>query len=488
MITTHEGSLSYETTADPALDFFSKAGSLFVKVNNVQSFYQDSETALSLFKKAWKTSEPQTVFKLLLWCRDCRGGSGNRSGSRECFHWLANDPIGKKWISTNLHWIPLIGRWDDLLALYKTPLEKEAAKMWASEIKAGNPLAAKWCDRKNFPVKHALQIRKEGDFRKLLAINRKNSIVEYKMSTKQFNKIAYENIPSLAMARYSNAFQRNDKERFDSYRKALKTGTIKINAKVLFPHDCVRTVLHGHPQIADEQFKALPNYFEETNEKIIVLADTSGSMSTKVSGSVEAIHISQGMALYCSEKIDKDSPFYKKFIAFESESKFVDWSGKTFSEAVKDPNIFDKAFGFTKIAKALNLILKTARFFNLSQDQIPTTLLIISDMQFSVGNRQENNPYGRYTRNFEKKPDKPDKTELQQVKSKFETFGYVFPKIVYWNTNGYAGSPDQINAENTALISGFSPAILKAIFNSKKISPWEIMNKALEKYTVISPK
>ena len=85
MLKTHEGAQAYEHSLNHALELFSKGGSLFKKRG---SFYSGDESALSLFQKSWIVDKELT-FKLLLWLRDCRGGAGNRSGFRDCLHWLA---------------------------------------------------------------------------------------------------------------------------------------------------------------------------------------------------------------------------------------------------------------------------------------------------------------------------------------------------------------------------------------------------------------
>ncbi len=75
---THNGATTYYSTGNPLLEFFSKAGSLFEKR---KSHYGNEANALDLFLNAWAVN-PETAMKLLLWCRDVRGGAGNRSGSR----------------------------------------------------------------------------------------------------------------------------------------------------------------------------------------------------------------------------------------------------------------------------------------------------------------------------------------------------------------------------------------------------------------------
>lgn len=458
---TNENGRQYEHSLDHHLEFFSKAGSAFT---NRKVFYGNPESALSLFQKAWIV-EKELAMRLLFWLRDCRGGAGNRSGFRECITWLASfDPA---WVKANIHLIPEFGRWDDLRSLFSTVLAKDAGKLWADAIKDKNILAAKWADRKDIFIAYNLRTNEAG-LRKTLSSIRKSNIVEHAMCQNMWNTVEYKHVPSVAMARYANAFSRHDEDRFLEYKESIKSGTTTINAAALFPHDCVRTVRHGDKEIANAQFDSLPNYLEDVDERIIVLSDTSGSMCVPISGSIHAVDISQGLALYCSAKMPKDSPFYKKFIGFCSEGSFKDWTGMTFSQAVNSRRIFDGAIGSTYIDRALDLILKTAKFFNIPDEKMPTALLIVSDMQFHQGASC-------------------GETEVKAALSRWSEAGYSIPKVIYWNLNPYSGSPETIQGKNVALVSGFSPAILKSIFAGVDLSPKAVMLRAIEKYKVNIP-
>ena len=461
MIYTKEGAKAYEHSLDHALEFFSKAGSAFV---GRKGFYDGEESALSLFQKTWIV-DPALSMKLLLWLRDIRGGAGNRSGAKECYKWLAkNDP---KWLEANIGWLPLVGRWDDLKSLFNTDAEKYATELWAKALKDNDVLAAKWADRNDAPLRKQLNMV-IGDFRRFLAKIRKLHIVEHQMCTGQWNEIDYEKIPSVAMARYTKAFGKHDEERFNKYKESLVKGEAKVHADALFPHDCIRTSKNGDVEIADAQFYALPNYMEGTDEKIMVVCDTSGSMDDIVAGSIKAVDVSQGIALYCSARMPKDGPFYKKFIAFCSESELKDWEDMTFSEAIRNKDIFDRAVGSTHIHTALELILRVAKTFELTEDQMPTTLMIVSDMQFhngAIGNG----------------------SEIENCLKLYEKAGYEKPKVIYWNTSSYGGSPSTIKSPNTALVSGFNTGILKALLSGDDFTPKGVMLRALEKYDITIP-
>ena len=460
---THEGATQFEHSLDHAVEFFSKAGSVYA---TSESFYKGEESALSLFQKSWIV-EPETTMKLLFWLRNCRGGAGNRSGFRECLKWLAKNDVN--WPAVNMHLIPKYGRWDDLRALFGTELEDTAAGFWAAALKEKEVLAAKWADRSDAPVRKMLGL-KIGDFRRYLATLRKPHIVEHLMCTGQWKEIEFGKVPSVAMSRYSKAFGRHEEERFQAFKDAVERGEEKIHAGTLFPHDCVRTVLHGDSQTGDLQFDALPN-FMESGERIIMLCDSSGSMAAPVAkGSiVERIHVSMGLSLYCSAKMPAESPFYKKFVAFESESKFVDWNGLKFSEALHSKDIFDGAWRGTRVDKALDLILNTAKFFSIPQELMPTMIGIVSDMQFHQG------------------VEGGDGTPVNSALKRWEDAGYKKPAIIYWNVAGYAGNPATVKSENVALISGFSPATLKAVFAGEDFSPRGVMEQALRDYEIVVP-
>ena len=411
---TQEGANAYDHSMNHALEFFSKAGSLF-DTKTKTSFYGrgNEKSAKELFINSF-VADPHLSMRLLFWLRDCRGGAGNRSGAKSCYAWIAENATD--WMKANMHLIPVHGRWDDLTPLFKTPLRDTAGSFWASAINRPEPdiLAAKWAKRHYKPIRQALDM-KESEFRKMLSAIRKEHIVEHKMCQKKWDTVNYKTVPSVAMARYTRAFVKHDEERFQSYKNAVKVGAEKVHADTLFPHDCIRTAFNGDAEMAELQFDALPDYFEGTDEKVMVICDTSGSMSCTVGGSVQAIHVSQGMALYCSSRMHPDSPFYKRFIGFSNEGRFVDWRKHTFKSAIKDTRVFNGAIGSTRIDRALDLILKTAIDREIKHELMPTTLLIVSDMQFHSG-----------ASNGDKQL-----TEVERCLNKFADAGYPAPKVVW---------------------------------------------------------
>lgn len=479
MSATANGGTQYDHTGNHLLEFFSKAGSLFT---NREHFYGNTTSALELFKSVWRSGDPEISMKLLFWLRDPRGGSGNRSGFRECVSWLCKE--APEWVIANAINIPKYGRWDDMKSLYCNGETSEAAaSLWANEILTGNSLAAKWADHEDKHLrrkmyKYAKKILNKrfngiGDVRRHIAKVRSN-VVEVAMTKKEYNDINYSHVPSVAMARYTNAFNRNDAKRFTEYKaqleKAIETGdtSVKVNAGAIYPHDVIRTLNNGDAGMADMQFKSLPDFMGK-DIRIMTIADTSYSMSCRVSGCIRAIDVSQSLALYCSDRLGPKNPFYRKFMQFCSESQITNWSKcKNIHEASK---LFNGAVGSTDIAKALNTLLDYAEAFSVTKEQMPNALLIISDMQFDKGGAKRD-----------------QETVVNAALQAWVDAGYDKPTIVYWNTDGNAGSPEKAAATNTALVSGFSTSILKSVFNNpENMTPHNVMMDAIKDYDVIIP-
>jgi hypothetical protein len=98
---------------------------------------QDKDRLIRNFSLAF-LEDPSRAMKILFWARDIRGGAGERQIFRDLIQYLAdNHPEGLK---KNLKHIPEYGRWDDLLALMGTKLEKEALTIVKESLLEGRDL------------------------------------------------------------------------------------------------------------------------------------------------------------------------------------------------------------------------------------------------------------------------------------------------------------------------------------------------------------
>ena len=77
------------------------------------------------------------------------------------------------------------------------------------------------------------------------------------------------------------------------------------------------------------------------------------------------------------------------------------------------------------------------------------------------------------------------------MEDEYEEAGYKLPKIVFWDLHAHSGQQAQCSDENVAMVSGFSPSIMKAILNAEEFNPIDVMLEALEPiqldYTNLKP-
>jgi hypothetical protein len=464
----HNGDLCYATTGNSLLNFFAKAGNITKNANTPTYYGSDSLSGLILFKEAWEYDNYKAM-QLAMWVRDIRGGAGNRQAFRDIITWLGyNYP---QWILANLSFIPQVGRWDDLLSLRSTICEQKALEIWVDAIKNKNGLAAKWAPRERsnptvFKAMRKIAKMSPKDYRKLLASN--TNVVEGLMCDNKWEDVNYNSVPSVAISRLATTFHIRDLNRFKAWKQSLsdkKSGN-KVNAAALFPHDCIKTLNSGDAELANAQFDALPNFIDGTKLRILCVADFSGSMITPVLNDITAMDVAMGLSLYCSEKIGEGNPFYRKFIPFSDNSELVHWREMTFSEAARKCK--NGYCGSTNIKGALLKILEYAKLFNVTNEQIPNCLMILSDMQFDCSCSD-------------------DETSVESAMREWEEAGYARPKIVYWNLCKYDGYASNVVHKDVALVSGFSPSILKPVLDGEDFTPITIMERAIAKYEIVRP-
>ncbi len=66
------------------------------------------------------------------------------------------------------------------------------------------------------------------------------------------------------------------------------------------------------------------------------------------------------------------------------------------------------------------------------------------------------------------------------MKEEYEKAGYKLPKIVFWNLEAHFGTPAKCKDDSVAMVSGFSPSIMKAILNAEEFNPVSVMMEALK--------
>ena len=354
-------------------------------------------------------------------------------------------------------------------------------------------LLAKWMCSENVSseqTKKNAKILREGlglssrEYRKMLSEMRKYlDVVEVKMSAKNWSEIKYEAVPSRANLIYNNAFLRNDEERRREYLSKLEKGETKINASTLFPHDVVHKYMTGSmwntrlkPMDAtiEALWKALPDTVQGCGNTIVV-ADGSGSMTTRVDNNsgVTALEVANALAIYFAEH--SSGQFKDKYITFSERPQFVDFSNCKSLHSKLQTALAHNEVANTNIEKVFDLILTTAINNHMSQEDLPQNVLIISDMEFDSATY------------CYRSGSKPTQRLFDVIAQKYTNAGYKIPRLVFWNVASRTGTiPVKENDLGVALVSGFSVNVAKMVM-SGKTDPFECLFETLnsERYAPV---
>ena len=269
---TTNGMKALKSTLSNTTDLFFKIGA------------SRGKTITDQFAKAY-SEDREMALRVAQWARDVRGGAGERELFRQVLKHLEATNKDELLNTRILENATEIGRWDDLLVFTDAQVKDKAYGMIREALESGNGLCAKWMPRKG-PV--SIELRQAFGwspkfYRKRLVELTK--VVESAMCAKEFDSINFSHVPSLAMSRYSKAFGKNAPDAFTAYKEALKKGdpkVAKVNAGAVYPYDIVKTVRRGDAALADEQWKALPNFIGDAS--VLPIVDVSGSMTCKAGG------------------------------------------------------------------------------------------------------------------------------------------------------------------------------------------------------------
>lgn len=413
--------------------------------------------------------DAEVAIRVLQWVRDARGGAGERNTFRDLFGYLIRtDAVNAAKVLVK---VPTLGRWDDVFVAFGTPLERDALRMISTALNAKDGLCAKWMPRQGAEASKIRSYMKltPKQYRQLV-VGLSNT-VEQKMCAQDWTGIVYPHVPSVAAGRYQKAFLKHDPSGYAEYKAKLVTGEAKINASVAYPYDVIRSLRNGDKVVSNEQWKALPNYLEGSDENILPVVDVSGSMDVSVSGSVTAMDVAISLGLYTSERMG--GVFKDQFVTFSGSPELLKLTGnlsQRFDQMARSNWAMN-----TDIQAVFKLILGAAKKHSVSQKEMPTKILILSDMEFDACVTAGKSGYRAGV----------SASAMEMIESEFEAAGYKMPQIVFWNIVGRAGnSPVTYNKAGAALVSGFSPSIVKSVLGGEEMTPISIMLKTVmvEKY------
>ncbi len=450
--TTANGMKARKSTSNKVVDLFYNIGA------------SRGKDIVPAFTAAY-VEDKDLALRIALWARDARGGSGERQLFRDILVHLEKTDVDAA--KAMLAKVPELGRWDDIFVFQTPELKKLAYTMLGDALRASNGLAAKWTPRKG---QVAREIREffgmtPKQYRKSLVALTK--VVETQMCAQDWDNINFSHVPSVASARYKKAFNRNT-TKFAEYVAALVKGedpTVKVNAAAVYPYDVLKGInSYSNNYTKTEldhivaQWAALPNYVGDAN--ILPLVDVSGSMCCPAGGSstTTCMDVAVSLGLYLADK--NQGKFKDTFLTFSSSPELLTLKGNVVEKM--DQMVRSKWGMSTNLHAAFEKILDVAVKGGVPQSEMPEMVLILSDMQF---NRcVEHND-----------------SAMQMIERKFSAAGYTVPQVVFWNLNSTDNVPVKSDASGAALVSGFSPAIMKALLQAdmSEFTPEGIMLKTI---------
>ena len=458
---TENGALTHRSTHSECLDLFATIGALRSSTER---------EILSRFVGAF-TEDPDLALKTLFFARDVRGGLGERRVFRVCLHWLARNAQAS--LKKNLPYIAEYGRWDDLLCLMGTPCEGEVLRLIKTQLEAdlnamdmGDEvsLLAKWLPSVNASngqtVLYAKRIARflgmsYATYRKtLVKLRQRIRLIENNLRVGDYT-FDYAKQPSKAMFKYRKAFCRNEEERYRAFMSKVSNGEAKLHTGTLAPYEIIKPLMDDY--IGEEEATAIDatwNAQEDFTgeENALVVIDGSGSMYGY--GDPMPATVALSLGIYFAER--NRGAFRNHFITFSRNPQLVEIKGKTIEEKLRYCGKYNEVAN-TNLQRVFELILRAAVKNKVPQKEMPSTLYIISDMEF------DSCAEGAKLSNFD------------YAKRLFAEAGYELPRVVFWNVQSRnRQQPVTQNEQGVALVSGCSPRIF-SMLKSGILSPMGYM-------------
>ena len=459
---TENGGIALKSTNSAVLDMFALCGA-----------YRDrsDDDCIFMFKEAFEEN-PNLALKCLFYLGDCRGGQGERRFFRVCFKWLAN--IYPEIAKHNIINIPTFRRWDDILySCIGTPIEAHALHFIGNQLMldldSKTPsLLAKWLPSENAS---SIETKKMGTkvreylgythkkYRKILSTLRSRiKIVEKLMSEGRWDEIEFDKIPSKAGIIYRNAFARNDIIS-DKYYDFIHNKNTKVNAGTLYPYEIVSKAINLYwgsisidaenidRKVLDKYWKNLPDYFNGQQSNMLCVVDTSGSMVNMNASA--PINVAISLGIYAAERAG--GPFKDHYISFSSYPQLIKVTGIDFADKVQRiyrTNLCDN----TNLTKTFDMLLDIADRFDVREQDIPETIVVISDMEIDRMSNWDGKSKAV--------------TEMDKVRAKWAEHGHKMPRLVYWNVDA-RNNTILDNGPGVSFVSGMSPTIFQSIITGK---------------------
>lgn len=450
------------------VNFYAKATSLRNK---------SEELIINLFDLAYKEN-PLKSIKLLFYIRDTKHGLGERRVFRVIVNYLGstNNII----LRGNLKYIPEFGRWDDVYAVFGTPLESAMLDIIKVQLKkdlaADKPSnMAKWLKSENASSKTSKQLGKitrkslnmsSKQYRLILTkLRYKLNIIEQNISKKNYASIKYGNVPYCAMKKYSKTFLLKDKERFTEFLKLNhllnseeRIGVSKNTMLKNTPFSIVENMFssNNNNSLNENLWSELPNYKKEFLGDTLSIIGFSNDSQNNVQAT-DCFNGALGAVLYL---MDKNKGRFSNYV--------ITTSPNTNLKKIKSKNLKSRATEITnasftnhiKVEEVLDVILYAAIKHTFKQEYIPVRLLFITDTSCNISLVSK--------RDDVLSPNLINAEEYENIKEKWAISGYDVPEIVIWTIDSKRNDSTIVDTTKSIKFAyGYSDKIFESIISGE---------------------
>ncbi|KAG1762186.1 hypothetical protein EDD22DRAFT_892930 [Suillus occidentalis] len=362
---------------------------------------------------------------------------------------------------------------------------------------------------------------------------RLKSLPEPLMSANRWSEIVYSRVSSVCMDKNKDHFFNHDPGRFVSYLTDVESGKKQISGATLLPHElimqavaCVpsssvqttvplynaieehkRKLVETQVRVAEAQWATLLERLREAGEldNCIAVCDVSGSMGYIDSYGYVKSHRSSVSPIWPAISLSlvlarlAKPPFKDAFITFSADPKMVvlDPEGTvSLGETVMKMSQSEWGMNTNFNAVFLDLLLPLAKKHAVPQDQMIQRIFVFTDMQFDVSQETAPNAtaWGTNLDVIEKAPNAAEwDTNHDVIEKAYKEAGYEMPEIVYWNlstADRYSGITAPVTGERkgVALLTGYSPSLLKVFMGGEEEEDWEEVVQDGEEVTQVKAK
>ncbi|MDE7060202.1 MAG: DUF2828 family protein, partial [Lachnospiraceae bacterium] len=173
-----------------------------------------------------------------------------------------------------------------------------------------------------------------------------------------------------------------------------------------------------------------------------------------------------GLAIYFAER--NTGEYHNLFMTFSGSPQIVALKGETLAQKIE--NVSKSVWGMnTSLELAFMRVLEIAVAGSVKKEEMPKSIIVISDMEIDVCSDKE-------------------WTFYEEMAARYREKGYEIPNVVFWNVNGRHDifHADK-NRRGVQLCSGQSVTVFQQILACVGSTPIEMMKKVIdsERYACI---